>query len=158
MRLLSALLVAILVVSSVEALPLSNDESFEGVHGNLNEVVLLDEQPDGAMQASTVAAAERRKASLEEEAVVASADSLRDMQAASQAKAAVSAAEARAQEAEDDLKRQELNAKKADCVEVAKEAELHQLAASATKRAATAQQKARDEKQQEVIQEGDSHS
>ena len=53
------------MVSSVEALPLSNDESFEGVHGNLNEVVLIDEQPDGEMQASTVAAAERRKASLE---------------------------------------------------------------------------------------------
>jgi chromosome segregation ATPase len=45
-RLLSALLVAVLVVSSVEALPWSNDESFEGVHGNLNQVVLLDEQPD----------------------------------------------------------------------------------------------------------------
>ena len=85
---------------------------------------------------------------VQEEAVVASADSARDMQAASQAKAAVAAAEARAQEAEDDLKRQELSAKKADCVEVAKEDELHQLAASATKRAATARQKARDEKQQ----------
>merc|ERR1719162_1409257 len=50
MRLLSALLVAILVVSSVEALPWSNEESFEGVHGNLNEVVLIDEQRDGENQ------------------------------------------------------------------------------------------------------------
>merc|ERR1719162_2518144 len=49
MRLVSALLVAVLVVSGVEALPWSNEESYEGTHGTLsqeNSVVLLDEPSD----------------------------------------------------------------------------------------------------------------